>query len=183
MPNEKMERLVDDVSKRIEEHKRRTHIEIIPLSRSGSEYHVSYFGSYVGVVVEAPSIMGYGRRWNGYIGVPNWHPYFDKDYDEVSLDAHGGLTFSGRFDLASDRWFFGFDHLHGFSGDTGGHDHKREDVMKEVEDLYEQCEKVRKDAGVEPPKTDRFDMVIGVFEAWTSWSCIVGRDCSWAVPS
>ena len=31
----------------------------------------------------------------GYIGVSSSHPFFGKDYDDVSADAHGGLTFAG----------------------------------------------------------------------------------------
>ena len=31
----------------------------------------------------------------GYVGVPPHHPDFCKEYDNVSADVHGGLTFSG----------------------------------------------------------------------------------------
>ena len=32
----------------------------------------------------------------GYVGVPESHHYFDKDYDDVPVDVHGGLTFAAR---------------------------------------------------------------------------------------
>ena len=32
--------------------------------------------------------------WCGYVGVPQAHPWFGKEYDTVDLDCHGGLTFS-----------------------------------------------------------------------------------------
>jgi hypothetical protein len=32
----------------------------------------------------------------GYVGVPADHPWFDKDYEDVDADVHGGLTFAGR---------------------------------------------------------------------------------------
>lgn len=31
----------------------------------------------------------------GYVGVPEWHPAYDKDYDSVDVRVHGGLTFAG----------------------------------------------------------------------------------------
>jgi hypothetical protein len=34
-------------------------------------------------------------NWCGYVGVPEGHPAFGLDHDDVDADAHGGLTFSG----------------------------------------------------------------------------------------
>lgn len=34
----------------------------------------------------------------GYVGVPPEHPDHGKDYDEVDVDVHGGLTFAGMCD-------------------------------------------------------------------------------------
>jgi hypothetical protein len=33
--------------------------------------------------------------WCGYVGVSDGHPAFEKRYDEVGVDVHGGLTYSG----------------------------------------------------------------------------------------
>ena len=43
----------------------------------------------------------------GYVGVPPSHPMYQKDYDDIDVVVHGGLTFShmGGFD---DRWREGF---------------------------------------------------------------------------
>ena len=30
----------------------------------------------------------------GYVGVPEGHPFYEKDYDEVEASVHGGLTFA-----------------------------------------------------------------------------------------
>jgi hypothetical protein len=30
----------------------------------------------------------------GYVGVPEGHPYFKREYDDVGADVHGGLTYS-----------------------------------------------------------------------------------------
>lgn len=32
----------------------------------------------------------------GYVGVSAGHPFFEKGYDDVPVDVHGGLTFSGK---------------------------------------------------------------------------------------
>lgn len=32
----------------------------------------------------------------GYVGVPESHPLFGKDYDDADVSVHGGLTFSDR---------------------------------------------------------------------------------------
>jgi hypothetical protein len=31
----------------------------------------------------------------GYVGIAEGHPWFEKDYDDVDAEAHGGLTYSG----------------------------------------------------------------------------------------
>lgn len=41
-------------------------------------------------------VRGPGGAWCGYVGVPNTHPYFEKDYDDCDVRAHGGLTFADR---------------------------------------------------------------------------------------
>ena len=63
----------------------------------------------------------------GYVGVPQGHPWYGKDYDDVDAEVHGGLTFanacSGKVchdehteEVANaDVWWLGFDCAH--SGD------------------------------------------------------------------
>lgn len=46
---------------------------------------------------------------NGYVRVPDGHPWFGLDYDDIDVEVHGGLTF------ARAGWI-GFDTLH--SGDV-----------------------------------------------------------------
>jgi len=64
----------------------------------------------------------------GYVGVPQGHPYYKKDYDDVDVNIHGGLTFSGLCDESGDPskgicheecdaanndvWWLGFDCAH-----------------------------------------------------------------------
>jgi len=46
-----------------------------------------------------PCLMVRNQRtgnWCGYVGVPEGHPYYGKDYDSVDVDVHGGLTFADK---------------------------------------------------------------------------------------
>ncbi|SLF32685.1 Uncharacterised protein [Mycobacteroides abscessus subsp. bolletii] len=56
--------------------------------------------------VEAPL---YGAV-NGYVRVPEGHPWFGLDYEAIDVEVHGGLTY-GAVGIAG-HWI-GFDTLHG----------------------------------------------------------------------
>ena len=47
----------------------------------------------------------FGGYLNGYVSIPEGHPYSGKDLDEMNIDCHEGLTFS------KDGWI-GFDCAH-----------------------------------------------------------------------
>lgn len=50
-----------------------------------------------------------------YIGVPPEHRYYGKDYNEVDLRCHYGLTFSSEGDgkiRPKGYWWFGWDYAH-----------------------------------------------------------------------
>ena len=49
----------------------------------------------------------------GYVVIPEDHPYYGLDYEEVEddIDVHGGLTFSGEFEDV-DGFLLGFDCAH-----------------------------------------------------------------------
>lgn len=64
-------------------------------------------------------------NWCGYVGIPESHPHYEKEYIEVDLEAHGGITYSEAChnwvchitDKEEDKvWWFGFDCAH--SGDV-----------------------------------------------------------------
>lgn len=46
---------------------------------------------------------------NGYVQIPQGHPWFGLDYDDIDVEVHGGLTY-GKVDAAG-HWI-GFDTLH-----------------------------------------------------------------------
>jgi hypothetical protein len=66
-------------------------------------------------------------HWCGYVAVPPGHLLYGKDYDDVDVDVHGGLTYSEQKKPALDKivpqdisleglpanvWWFGFDCAH-----------------------------------------------------------------------
>lgn len=40
-------------------------------------------------------VRNHGGALCGYVGVPREHPAYGKHYNEISVEVHGGLTFSG----------------------------------------------------------------------------------------
>jgi len=60
--------------------------------------------------------------WCGYVGVPASHPAYGKDYNDVDVAVHGGLTYCGACDgsichtpaegMPDDVWWLGFDTNH-----------------------------------------------------------------------
>lgn len=59
-----------------------------------------------------------GRNFCVYIGVPIDHPLAGYDYDNLPVDCHGGLTFSGKGDgkyRPEGYYWYGWDYGH--SGD------------------------------------------------------------------
>jgi hypothetical protein len=40
-------------------------------------------------------VRNYGGALCGYVGVSEGHPYFKKEYGDVDVSVHGGLTYSG----------------------------------------------------------------------------------------
>lgn len=36
------------------------------------------------------------KNYNGYVALPKSHPYWGKDYNDIPIRVHGGLTFGGQ---------------------------------------------------------------------------------------
>lgn len=64
-----------------------------------------------------------GGNWCGYVGIPATHPDYQRDYNDVEVDCHGGLTYGKACDGShichvpqpgepDDLWWFGFDCHH-----------------------------------------------------------------------
>jgi hypothetical protein len=55
----------------------------------------------------------------GYVGLPKKHKYYNKGYDDIPVEVHGGLTFSEdtlQRQPEKNLWWIGFDCAH--SGDV-----------------------------------------------------------------
>lgn len=79
----------------------------------------------------------FGLGWgNGYVTVPEGHPYYGKCYTEVPVEVHGGLTYSAKADSG---WEFGFDTQHSSDTITSW---PEERVRAETERLREQLEQL-----------------------------------------
>ena len=88
-------------------------------------------------------LSGMNHGWgNGYVVIFKGHPMYGKHYDEVEVDVHGGLTFSGcandfpgTTEEMKDGWVFGFDTAH-YSDDMERW--PKEAVKRETENLKSQ---------------------------------------------
>ena len=60
-------------------------------------------------------IISLGTHPVAYLGIPLTHPLANKDYDNIPLSVHGGLTFGREGDgeyLPKDYFWYGWDYAH-----------------------------------------------------------------------
>lgn len=58
------------------------------------------------------ALMSLGHRC-GYVGIPKDHELYGKNYNNILLNCHGGLTYSGDgYPLDDGNWYIGFDCAH-----------------------------------------------------------------------
>ncbi len=81
-----------------------------------------------GPFADKSDLRDMGGDFNGYVVIPEGHPYFGVHADEIPVDVHGGWTFSGRYGSDLDweelkdeyktkkHWVVGWDTLH--AGDS-----------------------------------------------------------------
>lgn len=98
-------------------------------------------------------LVGLSTGWgNGYVVIPKGHPLHGKYYDDLSVDIHGGLTFSGNVDELNKKdwpeiidqdkggWVVGFDTAH--SGDDLTRWPDESSVMVEANNLKKQLDEL-----------------------------------------
>lgn len=105
-------------------------------------------------------ILNLGTHPTAYIEIPKNHKYYLKDYDEINIDVHGGLTYSDNYlivenEKLTNTWFIGWDYAH--YGDYYGYDEMLPEKIKiggkkwttkEIrEDVYFVCKQLRKAEG------------------------------------
>lgn len=60
-------------------------------------------------------VLSLGTHPTAYVCLPEGHPYFGKDYDDMDIEVHGGFTYANSFVAKStikDRWWVGWDYAH-----------------------------------------------------------------------
>jgi len=62
------------------------------------------------------AIISYGTHPCCYVFLPKGHKYYGKNYDDIDIDCHYGLTFSEDDlpynPLQNDDWIIGWDYAH-----------------------------------------------------------------------
>jgi hypothetical protein len=66
---------------------------------------------YRGFKVVIKRMMYLGGQLNGYVRIPKAHKFYQKGYDDIPIECHGGLTFAGDLEEDGD-WYIGFDTAH-----------------------------------------------------------------------
>lgn len=69
-------------------------------------------------------ILNLGTHPTAYIDIPKSHKYYEKDYNDIDLPVHYGLTYArSHLYIAKDKkingWFLGWDYAH--AGDYAGY--------------------------------------------------------------
>ena len=87
-----------------------------------------------------PSFYSLQSKWiNGYLTFTKDHPLYGKNYDDIDIDVHGGLTYSDETKadghIKAEGWTIGFDTMH-LNDDIEMQD--SEYVWNEIESMYKQ---------------------------------------------
>ena len=103
-------------------------------------------------------ILNLGTYPTAYVKIPESHKYWLKDYSDIDIEVHGGLTYSKDYLNISENqkiegWFIGWDYAH--FGDyvgyeehvpsryrTGGKKWTTEEIQKEVYDVCYQLKNI-----------------------------------------
>lgn len=77
---------------------------------------------------------------NGYVRLPEGHPWIGQDYRELEVDVHGGLTFAGEhFD---EGWWIGFDCAHAGDLIPAFHYNMKGSVFRDAAYVSAECERL-----------------------------------------
>jgi hypothetical protein len=125
--------------------------EIIELVYNEGNYH-QWKNEKTKYVCEMIRPVSFGH-WCGYVRVPSTHAYYGKDFDDVPVTVHGGLTYGKKDECGKRAWWFGFDCAHGgdlvpiFGRMFGGETYRtKQDVIEETNSLAEQLWEIRYNA-------------------------------------
>lgn len=102
-------------------------------------------------------ILNLGTHPTAYVKIPLYHKYYLKQYYDIDINVHGGLTYSREYLLISENqriegWIIGWDYAHCY--DYTGYYTKRDTTLCELkkwtteeiqEEVYEVCRQLIED--------------------------------------
>ena len=104
-------------------------------------------------------ILNLGTHPTAYIEIPKGHLLYAKNYNEIDIDVHGGLTYSDNHlqILENGNWFIGWDYAHFYDYmplydeiiDESGIKLKKwttEEIIEECKDVIEQIIRIVENA-------------------------------------
>jgi hypothetical protein len=87
-------------------------------------------------------IFSIGTHPTAYVRIPKNHKYYGKTYDEITINCHGGLTYTNNRIGNKIGWWIGWDYAH-FS-DYTGHEYSfyRDGKRWSTEEIFDDVKKV-----------------------------------------
>jgi len=99
-------------------------------------------------------ILNLGTHPTAYVKIPESHKYYQKHYDDVDIQVHGGLTYSRDYLYINETqklegWFIGWDYAHCY--DYAGYYNKKDGSLYNLkrwtteeirEEVYKACEQL-----------------------------------------
>lgn len=89
-------------------------------------------------------ILSLGTHPTAYIEIPKGNRLWEKEYDDIDINVHGGLTYASHImmGIESENWYIGWDYAH--AGDYLGYDKIMGFDMKlskqwSTEEIEEEC--------------------------------------------
>ena len=83
------------------------------INKEGNKKEFNYKGFDCCILRPRAKIMGH---LNGYVKLDEGHKYYNKDYDDILVEVHGGLTFSNLMSKGNgylpEGFWIGFDCAH-----------------------------------------------------------------------
>lgn len=91
------------------------------------------------------------QHWCGYVALPAGHPHHGKNYDDIDVDVHGGLTWADNHapnQQPDGRWWIGFDCAHAGDLVPGMGASFDGDVYRDINYVASECESLARQLAV-----------------------------------
>jgi hypothetical protein len=115
------------------------------ITKEGDYYAGKHKGYIYRVIRMNSGLSGEFHSLNGYVGVPKGHKLYGKDYNDMDISCHGGLTYSRdylQFQPESDIWWIGFDTAHANDLYSFKYSYDDNAVYRDMEYVKNECKKI-----------------------------------------